>query len=188
MRFGDYTRATRSHTLAWPTARTQTLLLAARELLSAALPMIREQGLTMIGVAIMNLEDDQAFQMPLPFERRANPAVDAVLDKLRDRFGAAILKRASLLGRDEGLLVPLLPDSGSDYETSVPAPALGDDEVDEDVEAVSFDEPESFDVPPSDDFEVESDSLALRPFAATDDDDRESVMYQPLPLKTMPTG
>ena len=45
----------------------------------------------------------------------------------------------------------------------------------------------------SEDFEApESPSLALdalpleRPFA--DDDERESVMYQPLPLKTMPTG
>jgi len=40
---------------------------------------------------------------------------------------------------------------------------------------------ESFDVLPSDDPDE------LEPFVE-DDDERESVMYQPLPLKTMPTG
>jgi hypothetical protein len=35
-------------------------------------------------------------------------------------------------------------------------------------------------------FEEDSEVDALEPFV--DDDERESVMYQPLPLKTMPTG
>jgi hypothetical protein len=34
---------------------------------------------------------------------------------------------------------------------------------------------------------LEEDEL-LRPFAEADEAERESVMYQPLPLKTMPTG
>jgi hypothetical protein len=45
--------------------------------------------------------------------------------------------------------------------------------------------------PESDDFEVDSPSVdddeLVRPLVA-DDDERESVMYQPLPLKTIPTG
>ena len=50
-------------------------------------------------------------------------------------------------------------------------------------------EPESFE-PESlepDSFEPESDDPEL-PLVADDFDDRESVMYQPLPLNTMPTG
>jgi len=49
----------------------------------------------------------------------------------------------------------------------------------------------SVDLEPSDDFEPESPSLdvdeLVRPLAEADDE-RESVMYQPLPLKTIPTG
>jgi DNA polymerase-4 len=110
MRFGDYTRATRSHTLAWPTAETQTILSAERALLAAALPLIERDGLTMIGVSVSNLENADAIQLTLPFKRRANAAIDAVLDQLRDRFGSNAVVRASLLGRDQGMTMPLLPD------------------------------------------------------------------------------
>jgi hypothetical protein len=37
-------------------------------------------------------------------------ALDAALDDVRDRFGSAALTRAVLLGRDEGLSMPMLPD------------------------------------------------------------------------------
>src|ERR687896_141714 len=46
LRFDDFSRATRSHTLATPTAQTQVVLETARELLVAATPMIERQGLT----------------------------------------------------------------------------------------------------------------------------------------------
>ena len=110
MRFGDYTRATRSHTLQWPTAETQTILTTVRGLLSATMPLIQEEGLTMVGISVSNLEDADAVQLALPFERRVNRALDKVLDQVRDRFGSKAVTRASLLGRDEGMLVPLLPD------------------------------------------------------------------------------
>ena len=42
------------------------------------------------------------------FERRR--ALDAALDSVRDRFGTTAITRAVLLGRDQGLAVPLLPD------------------------------------------------------------------------------
>jgi DNA polymerase-4 len=110
MRFGDYTRATRSHTLLWPTAHTQTILSAVRGLLGASMPLIQCQGLTMIGISVSNLENDDAIQLRLPFERRPNAALDTILDQVRERFGTNALKRASLLGRDQGLMMPLLPD------------------------------------------------------------------------------
>jgi DNA polymerase-4 len=109
-RFDDFTRATRSHTLPWSTAHTQTLLFTARGLLAASKEMIQHQGLTLIGVSLGNLENEDAVQLVLPFDRRSSGALDAVLDDVRARFGSSAITRAVLLGRDEGPAVPLLPD------------------------------------------------------------------------------
>jgi DNA polymerase-4 len=110
MRFDDFSRATRSHTLPEATAQTQTILATARGLLAAASPTIRRQGLTLVGVSLANLHDDDAIQLALPFDRHRAGALDATLDELRDRFGSAAVTRAVLLGRDQGDPVPLLPD------------------------------------------------------------------------------
>jgi len=110
LRFDDFSRVTRSHTLPCATAHTQTILATARGLLTTALPMIERQGLTLVGVAVANLDDDRAVQLALPFERHSGHALDAALDEVRDRFGPTVVTRAVLLGRDEGLSVPLLPD------------------------------------------------------------------------------
>jgi DNA polymerase-4 len=110
LRFDDLSRATRSHTLAEPTAQTATILLAARALMMEATPMIESQGITLVGVSLTNLWDDAAIQLALPFERRRPEALDAALDGLRDRFGTAAITRAVLLGRSSGIEVPLLPD------------------------------------------------------------------------------
>ena len=201
LRFDDFERATRSHTLPEATARTEAILVVARDLLAAALPLIRRRGITLIGLTLGNLTDDRAVQLALPVEPRrgrprpkrapppaempasppaeppaspppppvprASPAgpsspgagaprgasspaaaaprgrdtdgwvetwvdaasgvearapddadldappaasLDATLDALRDRFGSSAVTRAVLLGRDQGVSVPLLPD------------------------------------------------------------------------------
>jgi DNA polymerase IV len=110
LRFDDFSRATRSHTLAEATAQTRPILATARGLLTLATPMIERQGLTLVGVALANLADDGAIQLALPFDRRDLGALDVTLDNVRDRFGSAAITRAVLLGRDPGLSVPLLPD------------------------------------------------------------------------------
>ena len=110
LRFDDFSRATRSHTLTEATAQTQTILATARGLLAAAMPMIEAQGLTLVGVALSNLDDDWAVQLALPFDPQHASALDAALDEVRERFGSAAITRAVLLGRDPGLTVPLLPD------------------------------------------------------------------------------
>ena len=110
LRFADFSRATRSHTLSQPTAQTTEILLAARALLADALPTIARQGITLVGVSLTNLDDDGVIQLPLPFERRSLTALDTTLDDLRGRFGATAVTRAVLLGRDPGMSVPLLPD------------------------------------------------------------------------------
>jgi DNA polymerase IV len=110
LRFDDFSRATRSHTLARATSSTMTILATARGLLAEAMPLIRRRGLTLVGVAVGNLGDDRHVQLELPFGRRATSALDAAVDEVRDRFGTTAVTRAVLLGRDPGLSVPLLPD------------------------------------------------------------------------------
>jgi DNA polymerase-4 len=110
LRFADFSRATRSHTLPQATAQTQAVLDVARGLLAAARPMIEAQGLTLVGLSLTGLEDDSAVQLALPFERRHDAALDAALDEVRNRFGATAVTRAVLLGRNPGLAMPLLPD------------------------------------------------------------------------------
>jgi DNA polymerase IV len=108
MRFEDFSRATRSYTIEEATARTETILATARGLLAAAMPMIDRQGLTLLGITFTNLENEDAIQLVLPFDHRT--ALDVVLDEVRERFGSDAITRAVLLGRDQGLAVPLLPD------------------------------------------------------------------------------
>jgi DNA polymerase IV len=110
LRFGDFSRATRSHTLPQATAHTETILRAARALLTASTPEIERRGLTLVGIAVANLENDDAVQLPLPFDRRSGYELDSALDEVRARFGYAAVTRAVLLGVNRGVTVPLLPD------------------------------------------------------------------------------
>jgi DNA polymerase-4 len=110
VRFDDFSRATRSHTLERATAETRAILSAARALLTTVRPLIERSGLTLVGVAVGNLDDDGAVQLPLPFDRRSGEALDVALDGVRDRFGSDAVSRAVMLGRDLGMSVPLLPD------------------------------------------------------------------------------
>ncbi len=49
-------------------------------------------------------------QLILPFERDRRGPLDLALDTVRERFGPTAITRGVLLGRDQGLAVPLLPD------------------------------------------------------------------------------
>ncbi len=110
LRFGDFTRATRSHSLPVATAHTSTILGVARRLLMSCEDLIGQGGLTLIGVAVSHLGEDSAVQLALPFDRRGGTTLDAALDEVRDRFGSTSVTRAVLIGRDPGLSMPTLPD------------------------------------------------------------------------------
>jgi DNA polymerase IV len=110
LRFDDFSRATRSHTLPQATAATRTILDTVRVLLAAATPTIERRGLTLVGVAVGNLDDDHAIQLALPFDHHVASALDTALDQVCDRFGSGAVTRAVLLGRDRGLDMPMLPD------------------------------------------------------------------------------
>jgi DNA polymerase-4 len=111
LRFNDFGRATRSHTLPWATCSTHALLGAARRLVAAAAPLIAERGLTLVGFAVSEIDRDGAEQLTLPLTTRAEPAaVDAAVDQVRRRYGRSALTRGVLVGRDPGLEMPHLPD------------------------------------------------------------------------------
>ena len=100
LRFGDYSRASRSRTLPRPTASTARILFAERSLLATATPLIRARGVTLLGVTISNLEDARGgVQLELPLEGWKQAALDAVLDEVRERFGVDAITRATLVGR-----------------------------------------------------------------------------------------
>jgi DNA polymerase-4 len=110
LRFDDFSRATRSHTLPRATAETHVILTIARGLLAGELPTIERRGLTLIGVAVANLQSDRGVQLALPFASAGGLALDTVVDEIRSRFGTSAITRAVLLGRDRGFEMPLLPD------------------------------------------------------------------------------
>jgi DNA polymerase-4 len=110
LRFGDYAKATRSHSVRHPTDRTAVLLTVARALLADALPQIQERGITLIGVSLSQLGRVDAIQPELPIDWEDGARLDTVLDAVRDRFGAASVSRAAQLGRDPGWSTPVLPE------------------------------------------------------------------------------
>ena len=110
LRFDDFTRSTRSMTLPETTAHTGLILKTTRDLLRGERDRIERCGLSLVGIAVSNLEDDGAVQLALPFARQDDLALDATLDLVRERFGAGAVTRGALLGRDLGLSIPMLPD------------------------------------------------------------------------------
>ena len=108
LRFDDFTRITRSHTLARATDETSVVVVIARGLLGSARQRIDSDGCTLLGLSLSGLDDAEAMQLSLPFAEAA--AVDRVLDGVRDKYGSTAITRAVLLGRDEGITMPMLPD------------------------------------------------------------------------------
>jgi DNA polymerase IV len=108
LRFDDFSRATRSTTMPRATAQTPAILDAARGLLAVALPLIQTQGLTLVGFSLTNLEDADRIQLTLTDDWRPG-ALDAALDQIHERFGSDAVTRAVLVGREPGIVMPLLP-------------------------------------------------------------------------------
>jgi DNA polymerase-4 len=115
LRFDDFSRASRGHTLPQATAETSTILATARALLAAAMPTIERRGLTLVGVTVGNLAPVGAgIQLALPIDRADRSALDAALDEVRERFGPTAITRAALLGNRADLSPWLMPGEGLD--------------------------------------------------------------------------
>jgi DNA polymerase-4 len=110
VRFADFSRASRAHTVGQPTAETGTVLRVARRLLGGLEPELAARGCTLVGLSVATLADGDAVQLVLPFARRSPTDLDDALDDVRRRFGTASVTRGVLLRHGEGLAVPVLPD------------------------------------------------------------------------------
>ena len=101
LRFADFTRASRSRTLARATAATGPILTTLRTLLAQARPLVARRGLTLIGVTVGGVEHDGGGgQLALELDG-PGAALDTVLDDVRERFGAGAVKRAALLREND---------------------------------------------------------------------------------------
>lgn len=109
LRFDDFSRVSRSHTLPWATSSTRPILEAARRLVSSAAPLIAQRGLTLVGFAVTGIDRSGAQQLLLPFGDET-ASVDAAIDQIRRRYGRSALTPAVLVGRDAGWEMPHLPD------------------------------------------------------------------------------
>ena len=91
------------------TDQSRVLLDASRRLLADARPVIEQRGLTLVGLSLTNLEHADRVQLSLCDDWRSI-SLDAALDDVRDRYGMDAIVRAVLIGRSQGLSMPLLPD------------------------------------------------------------------------------
>lgn len=110
LRFADYTTATRSRSFAFATASGAQLGAAAVALLDEAAPLLRERGITLVGVALTGLEPDDHWQPELDLDGPSTAGLDAAVDAVADRFGTGALVRGALLRHGAGLEMPTLPD------------------------------------------------------------------------------
>ncbi|MGB2857432.1 MAG: DNA polymerase IV, partial [Candidatus Microthrix parvicella] len=112
-RFGDFTRDTRSHSVPEATGSTAAFLNASHGLLVARRDEIERRGLTLLGFTIANVSPADAVQQSLEFDGRSAVDLDGAVDAVRNRYGSDSIGRATLLGRSNGIHVPLLPDPGA---------------------------------------------------------------------------
>ena len=101
VRYRDFTRISRSRTVARPTAATDTILTAARALLASALPEIEQRGVTLLGLTVYNLDGGRGDQLRLPVDESNGTALDAAVDEIRDLFGTRSVTRAAALALND---------------------------------------------------------------------------------------
>ena len=109
LRYGDFTAATRSHTLAEASNSTSTILEPAQHLLRVVWPETQQRGLTRIGLSVTSLSSASSVQLALPFGGRDTTQLDLARDAIHKRFGNGSLLRARNLGR-AAFETPMLPD------------------------------------------------------------------------------
>jgi DNA polymerase-4 len=102
IRRGDFTTYTRQRTLEPPTQDTTVVSAVAQALLSGWLASQPRAAIRLLGVGVGDLQvmlQPDLFSGPQP---DSNSRLDSAVDGIRDRFGQALLTRASLLPKGPG--------------------------------------------------------------------------------------
>lgn len=117
LRWADFSRATRSRTLAGATDSTAPILAATRSMMYDVWGQAVDRGLTLVGVTLSGLDPRGSEQLLLPLDdvRRdqTRAELEQVVDDVRQRFGTTALTRARMLDQDVGTQTPVLPVSES---------------------------------------------------------------------------
>ena len=98
----DFTTYTRQRVLEPPTQETAIVAAAAQGLLDGWMASQPRAAVRLLGVGVSNLQElvqSDLFSGPEP---KAASRLDSAVDGIRDRFGAGLLTRASLLPRSPG--------------------------------------------------------------------------------------
>ena len=102
LRFGDFTNATRSHTLPEATSTAATILATAKTLLNDVWSDAERRGLTLLGLSLTGLSSAAHVQLALPFGGRDTSRLDAAVDAIHERFGRNAMRRAGSLNEVDG--------------------------------------------------------------------------------------
>ncbi|MBJ7354393.1 MAG: DNA polymerase IV [Thermoleophilaceae bacterium] len=108
VRFGDFSRITRSRTLPAPSTSSAEFRAALRALLAPEMEQIHELGITLIGIALANLDDGA--QLELAFDGPGGHEIDATVDAVKERFGKDAIRRGAMVGKDQGFAAPQVED------------------------------------------------------------------------------
>jgi DNA polymerase-4 len=108
IRFGDFSRITRSRTLPAPSTVSEEFLIALRELLAGEMDQVHELGVTLIGISLANLDDGA--QLELSFDGPGHHEIDATVDAVKERFGKDAIRRGAMVGKDQGFAAPQVED------------------------------------------------------------------------------
>lgn len=100
----------RSHTVSFATADTDSVLGTVRRLPATATPMIDQRGITLIGVAVGNLGDSDPVQLALPLDGRGGGDLDAALDGVASGLDTPRSPGRCCSVTTPGLSVRVLPD------------------------------------------------------------------------------
>lgn len=108
VRFGDFSRITRSQTLPAASTSTDEFTAALNHLLAGEMDQIHELGITLIGISLANLEDGA--QLELEFEGPGFAELDAMVDAVNERFGKGAIQRGAVVGKETGFAAPQVED------------------------------------------------------------------------------